>query len=172
MVVTDLVQIKRLGEQKREENERFRRYLKTHNFVEKQLKRLASEVEEQIDCTTCGNCCKVATTTLAPRDVERMARFLRLKPARFLEEYTTHSPEEGLILKRTDEKGCVFLDGTICSIYEARPGTCESFPHLVHGRGSIAFRMWSVIDNATYCPIVFNSIEAWKRHLTFSATAR
>lgn len=170
-MVTDLVQIRRRGEQLRPENERLRRYLKTHDFVERRLKKIAGEIEEAIDCRTCANCCKVATTTLAERDVERLARFLRVTKAQFLERYTAQSDEEGLILKRTDA-GCVFLEGNLCTVYEARPGTCQDFPHLIRGNGSIQFRMWQMIDRACYCPIVFNTLEAWKRDLDFSPRAR
>ena len=171
-MITDLVQIRRQGEQKRGENERFRRYLKTHDFVERRLKRMAQQVEEEIDCTQCANCCKVATVTLAPRDIERLARFLRLNKDRFLAQYTEHSDEDGLILKRSEESGCVFLSGTACTAYEARPGTCEDFPHLVHGNGSLQSRMWQMIDRACYCPIVYNTLEDWKKDLDFSPRAR
>ena len=37
-MLTDLVQIRRLGEKKRDENLRFRKYLKSHNFVERQFR--------------------------------------------------------------------------------------------------------------------------------------
>lgn len=171
-MVTDLVQIRRQGEQKRGDNERLRRYLKTHDFVERRLKHLAEEIEDQIDCTQCANCCKVATTTLAPRDVDRLARFLRLKKDQFLEQYTTQSEEEGLILKRIDETGCVFLSGNLCTVYEVRPGTCDDFPHLVRGNGSLQSRMWQMIDRACYCPIVYNTLEVWKKDLDFSPRAR
>jgi hypothetical protein len=40
-VITDLVQISRLGEKKRPENEKFRRYLKSHEFVERQFRKIA-----------------------------------------------------------------------------------------------------------------------------------
>ena len=49
-VVTDLVQIKFLGEKKQVENERFRRYLKRHNFPELKFRRIAEESKSEIDC--------------------------------------------------------------------------------------------------------------------------
>jgi len=167
-MITDLVQIQLLGEKKRPENERFRKHMKSRDHSDRILRRIAEEIEEQIDCTVCGNCCKVATTVVAERDVERLARHLRIKPAKFLAEYTTQDAEEGTILRRTEEHGCVFLDGTMCSVYEARPETCQRFPHLVRGTGSIASRMWSMIDRASYCPIVYNSLEAFKKELKFT----
>lgn len=167
-MLTDLVQIKRFGEQKRGENERFRRHLKTHNFVERKLRHIAEEVEEQINCLECGNCCRVATAKLAQRDVEKLTKFLGLTLAQFRREYTVMTEDEGLILKRDEVTGCVFLSGNECTVYEARPGSCEDFPHVVRGAGSLQSRMWAFIDRACYCPIVYNTMEAWKVNEEFS----
>ncbi len=165
-MITDLIQIRRLGEKKRDENLQFRRYLKSHDFVERRFRRVAEDIEEQIDCTACANCCRVATTTLLDRDVDKLAKFLRIKREQFLRDYTTLSEEEGLILKR-NEGGCIFLSGNECTVYEARPQTCTDFPHLVRGAGSITSRMWQFVDRATYCPIVYNALEAFKDETKF-----
>jgi len=167
-VIDDLVQIRLLGEKKRPENERFRRYLKVHDHSERRMRRIAEEIEEQIDCTVCANCCRVATVRLSERDVERLAKHFSMTPAEFLAEYTVESEEEGRILRRSEAKGCVFLDGKTCTVYEARPDTCSRFPHLVRGNGSIASRMWQFIDRACYCPIVYNSLEAFKEETGFT----
>ena len=169
-MLTDLVQIRLLGEKKRDENLRFRRFMKSHDHSDRVLRRIGEQIEEQIDCTTCGNCCKVATATVSDRDVDRLARHLRLSRGEFLAGYTAHDAGEpengGRILRRTDA-GCVFLDGTRCSVYEARPETCQRFPHVVRGRGSIASRMWGFVDRACYCPIVYHSLDAFKQELGF-----
>ena len=165
-MITDLVEIRLLGEKKRPENERFRRYMKRHDHSDRILRRIAERIEELIDCTECANCCKVATAKVAERDAERLARYLRISPARFLAEYTMGGGEEGTILRRT-EAGCVFLDGTTCTVYDARPETCRRFPHVVRGAGSISSRMWQFADRACYCPIVYNSLEAFKQELGF-----
>ena len=67
----------------------------------------------------------------------------------------------GLIL-RGNAQGCVFLDVNDCTVYEARPGNCERFPHLLRGSGSLESRMWDLVDRATYCPIVYNWMEKVK----------
>jgi Fe-S-cluster containining protein len=166
-MLTDLVQIKTLGEKKRHENERFRRHLKSYDHSDRILRRIAVEVEDEIDCTACANCCRVATVKLTTRDVESMAKSMRSSTERFLSDYTTQSEEEGLILKRS-EKGCAFLDGKLCLIYDHRPANCQDFPHVVRGTGSIVSRMWQMADRATYCPIVYNSIEAFKAETGFT----
>lgn len=167
-MITDLVQIRRLGEKKVQENERFRRYLKRHNFPELRFRRVAEEVESQIDCRTCANCCKVAETDVTKRDIDRLARYLGITTQQFIEQYTTASAFEQKepILRRRDT-GCIFLEGNDCSIYEARPDTCRDFPHLIRGAGSFESRMWQMVDRATYCPIVYNALEMFKEIVKF-----
>jgi hypothetical protein len=114
-MLTDLVQIRRLGEHKREENGRLRVHLKTHNYVERKLKKLAQEIEDQTDCRVCANCCKVAEVELKERDIERLARFMRLTPKKFMAEYTGLD-ETGEPILRRNEAGCVFLSGNDCTI--------------------------------------------------------
>jgi Fe-S-cluster containining protein len=166
-VITDLVQIKTLGEKKRDENLRFRRHMKSHDHSDRILRRIAEDIEAQIDCTQCANRCKVATVQVSERDVERLGKYLRISRDQFLAEYTVESEEEGRILRRDAKTGCVFLNGRDCIVYDARPDICQRFPHLVRGQGSIASRMWQFVDRACYCPIVYNSLEAFKDELRF-----
>ncbi len=165
-MITDLVQIERFGEKQREENQRFRAWMKRHNFVERRFRAIAQTVEDAIECRDCGNCCRVATTQITERDAEHLARHLGVRLGDFLRDYTVETPDEGRILKRND-KGCVFLEGNVCSVYEARPRTCEFFPHLVKGNGSLLSRMWHMPDRAVYCPIVFNTLEQFKAEAGF-----
>ncbi|NWF83159.1 MAG: YkgJ family cysteine cluster protein [Bryobacteraceae bacterium] len=171
-MITDLVQIRRLGEQKREENARFRKHLKTYRHVERRLKKIAQEVEEGIDCLACGNCCRVATAKVLDRDVERLARHLRIPVSRVVRDFCQESEEEGWILKRSDAHGCVFLSGNECTVYQYRPGSCADFPHLARGARSLESRMWAMPDRATYCPIVYNTLEAWKQETGFSPSPK
>jgi hypothetical protein len=161
-----LIQIRRLGEGLRDENSRFRRYLKTHKYNELRLRRTGQRIEEEIDCTVCANCCKVASVPLLERDIERLARFFRVGIAQLKATYTKVDEEGERVLKRTPE-GCVFLSGTECTVYEARPSNCVNFPHIVRGQGPISTRMWEFVDRACYCPIVYNSLEAFKDETGF-----
>ena len=166
-MLTDLVQIKLLGEKKRPENERFRKHMKSFDHSDRILRRIGEAIEEQIDCLQCANCCRVATAKVTERDVERLAKYLHLKPARVMTDYVAKSEEEGLILQRDKKNGCVFLYGNECTVYDARPESCQKFPHVVRGNGSIVSRMWELIDRACYCPIVYNSLEAFKDEMNF-----
>jgi Fe-S-cluster containining protein len=104
----------------------------------------------------------VTEVGITKRDVEHMSRFLRISEKDFRKQYTMTAADGELILKRTEEKGCVFLDGNECTVYESRPANCERFPHVVRGAGSIESRMWQFVDRATYCPIVYNWMEMVK----------
>lgn len=166
-MITDLIQIKRLGEQKLKENMAFRVFMKSHNVPELRLRRIAENVEEQIDCRACANCCRVAETPITERDVERLAKFLGIPTAEFTGKYARWSDEDRSMVLKMNERGCVFLEGNDCTVYEARPANCQDFPHLVRGSGSIAARMWQFIDRAKYCPIVYNAMEEYKTALRF-----
>ena len=167
-MITDLVQIRRLGEHKREENLRFRKWMKSHTFVERQFRQAAHDVEDAIDCRQCAECCRVTEVQLVERDVARLARFLGMSEREFMEKHTALDEDGAAILRRVkkeEKEGsmqCEFLDGNDCTVYEARPTNCERFPHLVRGAGSLESRMWAFADRATYCPIVFNWLEAVK----------
>jgi Fe-S-cluster containining protein len=166
-VVTDLVQIGVLGEKKRAENLRFRRHMKSRDHSDRILRRIAEGIEDAIDCTACANCCRVATAKVTERDVERLAKYLHVKPSRVMSDYVVESAEEGHVLRRDERTGCVFLSGNECTVYDARPESCQRFPNVVRGTGSIASRMWQFVDRACYCPIVYNSLEAFKDELKF-----
>src|ERR1700674_2200759 len=113
-MLTDLVQIQRLERQKRSENSRFRSYLKNHRHSDRRLRRFGEEIQAEIDCTQCANCCRVTETGINQRDVERLAKFLGVTEAEFLRDYSARAEDGELILKR-NEDGCVFLKGNLCS---------------------------------------------------------
>jgi len=78
----------------------------------------------------CGACCTRhgdhGHVYLEAADVERLARFFELSPARFRRLYTRQ--DEGSTVLEMTETACPFLDGTRCTVYPARPAQCETFP--------------------------------------------
>ncbi len=140
--------------------------MKRHAIADRRIRRLAEEIEGEFDCSSCANCCKVATARITERDVAKLSKYLRVTPAVFLRDYAVQTEDEGLVLRR-NEGGCVFLDGNFCTVYDARPHTCQDFPHTVRGDGSFVSRMWDFTDRAVYCPIVYNTLEAVKDEIKF-----
>ncbi len=165
-MLTDLVQIRRLGHQNKSENLRFRAYLRNHRHSDRRLRRLGEEIEAEIDCTQCANCCRVSETGISERDIEKLIKFLGVTNEEFLRDYTQRGEDGDLILKRLPS-GCVFLNGNLCSVYEGRPQTCANYPHLVRGAGSLDSRMWEFMHRVEVCPIVYNWMEAVKDDIGF-----
>jgi len=81
-----------------------------------------------------GKCCRLITILLDPWDVEVMARHIRLSGADFLQifcnyDFGTSSHWPFVWLNHAERGNCAFLleDGR-CSIYEARPRNCRTYP--------------------------------------------
>jgi Fe-S-cluster containining protein len=96
------------------------------------------------------------------RDIDALARYLDAPPEQVLKEYTMRDPMDGETVLRQTRDGCVFLDGNLCMVYEARPRACREFPYLVRDQRSLGGRMSSVCKHACICPIVYNALEAYK----------
>ena len=166
-MLTELVQIRSLSEGAEQENLRFRRFLKARHFPDRLFHRIAQEVEQQIDCRTCANCCRETRVTVSPTDIEKVARFLCISPEEVAKQYTIRNSADGdtILLQVKDE--CVFLDGNLCMIYEARPRACREFPYVASDHRSLGGRMASVCRHATICPIIYNTLEACKHAIGY-----
>jgi len=112
-MLTDLIQINRLGEKKRDENLRLRLHLSGGiirsggSFASRGTSRIRSTARPAQTAARCHD-------KIIDRDVEKLARRLNISRDRFLAEYTREDAEEGRVLKR-NEGGCVFLEGT-CAV--------------------------------------------------------
>jgi Fe-S-cluster containining protein len=155
-----------LEQQQRGENAKFRAYLRNHRHSDRRLRRFGEQIEAEIDCTACANCCRVTEVGITEKDVEKLAKFVGTSEREFVEQFTSLDKSGAPILRR-NEGGCVFLEGNLCSVYEARPVNCANFPHVVRGSGSISSRMWEFLDRVGYCPIVYNWMETVKEDIGF-----
>ena len=165
-MVTDLAEVFRLGTAKVKENLAFRRYLSAHHYTDKPFQILASEVQQQVDCTACANCCRHSVVSVNKSDIENIAGHLGTTSEAVARLYTVPDPDAlPLRVLRNSEEGCVFLDGNLCMIYEARPKTCRDFPHVAVGTHSLGGCQSSLARWAALCPIIFNALESYK-HLT------
>jgi Fe-S-cluster containining protein len=162
-VVTDLVQIRRLAAAKQNENIEFRRYLSAHHPAHDALRHAAGHVAEQIDCRTCANCCRETTVEVSDEDIETIARFLDAPPDEVRQIYTVADPAGGGRILRQTADGCVYLADNLCSIYAARPRACREFPYLLATTTSLGSRTPSIFGRACLCPIVYNSLEEFKK---------
>ena len=162
-MVTDLAEVFRLGTAKAKENLAFRRHLAAHHSGDTAFQILASEIEEQVDCTRCANCCRYSKVTVSEADIEQIAEYLGIKVKDVIRLYTEPDADNpSLRILGSSKDGCVFLDHNLCLIYEARPTPCREFPHVTVGTHSLGGRRASQDRWAPLCPIIFNAIESYK----------
>ncbi len=127
--------------------------------LDQQFLNLHEEVFEKTDCLACANCCKTTFPIFYNRDVERLAKHLRIKPGEFLEKYLRIDEDKDYVLR---EAPCQFLDtDNFCSVYEARPNACREYPHTNRKR------MEQILDltyrNTLVCPAVLEITERLKK---------
>lgn len=85
----------------------------------------------KFQCTGCGKCCtgKEGYVFLNEEDVERLSSFLGLSFDAFTRRFCRFVSGKLALLDRPGTEGdCVFLEGTRCSAYNARPVQCKTFP--------------------------------------------
>lgn len=157
---TDINEIKKLSKKKDDENWEFRAFLKRYNSrrLDSIVHRLYREISSEIDCRTCGNCCREMHPVLDQEDVEKFSKGLGISFARFKDRYLVRDGKSKKY--RFDETPCPFLKGNVCSQYVYRPKDCVSYPHL--HKKDFASRLIGVVDNCSVCPIVFNVYEKLK----------
>lgn len=161
-LITDLGALRRCVRAQRDADIRFRRFLQHHlswgnRKLDLTVRELALEVEDAIDCTRCGNCCRVLEVSLDPTDLKRLARHLGQPIAEVEARYAV----TGTMAARSfADSPCAFLRGDQCDIYAARPRDCRDYPHLL--RGDVRARLPWIFEQAEECPIVFNTLERLK----------
>jgi hypothetical protein len=156
----------RQAEQRLEENLSFRSYLKTLDAgeVDRLFREAHAEAASHIDCRECGRCCRAVQPAVTSDEIPALASRLGCSAETFVDEHLTKIPG-GWYMKR---EPCVFLRKNECTIYEDRPGSCRSYPHLIEP--GIADRLYQVLDNYAICPIVFHAWEAVKAALSDAFT--
>ncbi|CAI5742347.1 unnamed protein product [Hyaloperonospora brassicae] len=104
------------------------------------------EVRLRFRCTECGKCCtgRGGRVRVNDRELQDLAEATNLSRAELERSCTRTIVEDGadghkktqVVLKQTtDDRQCIFLHGSKCSVYQARPTQCRTFPwwpqHLV-----------------------------------------
>lgn len=109
-----------------------------------------TETFEVINCLDCAACCKTHSPMFFEKDIERLAKHLRMSPGAFTEKYLFLDTDGIFALKVTP---CPFL-GTdnYCSVYDHRPKACKEFPHTNHRKMMNHLKLLE--KNATFCPAV------------------
>ena len=163
-LLTDPKKIKELAEEREDENWEFRTFLKSCNSdeINATVHDLYREIASQIDCTTCGNCCREAVPVLDQEDIEKFAAGLRMSTEAFRKQFLMVDKDGDTIFNKLP---CPFLKDNKCSNYTHRPKNCISYPHLYKDR--IVSRLIGLVERCSVCPIVFHVYERLKDRFWF-----
>ncbi len=85
-------------------------------------------------CTGCGACCTGSPgyVYLSKSDLENLAEHLQCTPEEFAKKYTRLIDEQYALLDKPTSYDCIFLMDKKCTVYEARPVQCRTFPWWIH----------------------------------------
>lgn len=95
--------------------------------LDERVHELHDEAFTKINCLDCANCCKNISPIIYEKDIDRIARHLRIRPADFTRRYLRVDDEGDYVFRN---KPCPFLmPDNYCSIYSIRPRSCRDYPH-------------------------------------------
>lgn len=114
------------------------------------IQELHEEAFTNINCLECANCCKTTGPLFTQKDIERIAKHLRLKPGEFIHNYLRLDEDKDYVLQKTP---CTFLgQDNYCSIYEVRPKACAAYPHTDMRNQKKILNL--TLKNTEICPAV------------------
>lgn len=117
---------------------------------------LHDQLSADIDCLSCANCCKSLGPAIYDKDIERIAKALRIKPSEVVNQYLRIDEDGDYVFK---EMPCPFLmDDNYCVIYENRPKACREYPHTDRKKFSQIYKL--TVTNASTCPIAYEVLKA------------
>lgn len=138
-------------------------------FLEKLRKRKPGDLDKvalglhekaftHIDCLDCANCCKTTSPIVIDRDIDRLARRLRIKPSQVVDQYLRLDEDEDYVFAQAP---CPFLmPDNYCMVYEDRPRACREYPHTDRKRFHQILML--TYNNTLVCPAVLELVEGLK----------
>ena len=105
----------------------------------------------QFQCQGSGNCCvshgSYGNVYVTPSDRKALARALGLKPSVFTRKFCQRKLGVWK-LKDGDTKDCLFLKNKRCTVYQARPTQCRTWPFWPEVMNAKAWNR----EVASFCP--------------------
>lgn len=159
----DLIKHKERVLNKRKENIVFFKRLKNKKpkVLDKLIHPIHKDVFANTDCLKCANCCKTTSPLFTDKDIQRISRYLKIKPSEFVDRYLRIDEDSDYVLQSVP---CFFLgEDNYCSIYEVRPKACREYPHTNRIKQYQLLKLTE--KNIDICPAVFEIVERLKLEL-------
>lgn len=116
-----------------------------------QVHQLHDEISSQIDCLACANCCKTLGPAIYDKDIDRIAKTLRMKPSEVVSQYLKIDEDGDYVFQSMP---CPFLmPDNYCMIYENRPKACREYPHTDRKKFAQIYNL--TVQNTKTCPIAY-----------------
>lgn len=116
---------------------------------------LHNRFSSEIDCLQCANCCRSLGPAIYDKDIERMAKALRMKPSDVVANYLKIDEDGDYVFQSMP---CAFLmPDNYCSIYESRPKACREYPHTDRKKFSQIYKL--TVKNTQTCPIAYEVLK-------------
>ena len=115
------------------------------------------EVWKEIDCLSCGNCCKKMTPTFSTTDLKRISSHFEMTVEEFKNKWLKFDKKDKDWQNK--KQPCQFLNlkDNKCSIYAIRPSDCAGFPHITKKKPLDYLHIHK--QNIEYCPATFKMVE-------------
>lgn len=154
-------ELKRLTDKSRTETSSLVRKLKKKKpkNLDNIVHQLHYDAFNTFDCLDCASCCKTIGPRLTDKDIERLAKHLKMKSADFMKQYILTDEDGDYVFK---DHPCPFLlPDNYCIVYENRPKACRDYPHTDRKR------FYQILDlshkNCETCPVVYDIFEELKK---------
>ncbi len=151
-----------LAKEKEKENKRYFQLLKKRppKQLDVVMQQLHDEAFTIVDCLDCANCCKTTGPLFTQKDIDRIAKYLRMKPKDFEATYLRVDEDNDWVLQSVP---CTFLgEDNKCTIYDVRPKACAEFPHTDRKKFHQITKL--TLNNIPICPAVYQIVEKMKQH--------
>jgi Fe-S-cluster containining protein len=153
--------VKMLANRNQEETRTF--FTKLKRKKPKNLDTVTHRIHDQVianfDCLQCANCCALISPMITDKDIDRIARFLKMKPVDFVERYLHIDEDQCYVFSNIP---CPFLmQDNYCIIYDQRPKACREYPHTDRRRFYQILNL--TMKNRDICPIVYEVVEKLKQ---------
>ena len=146
------------AKQEKNQNKKFFQKIKKRKDLDNLFHEEHREVFQEIDCLACANCCKTTSPIFKETDINRIAKNLRVKPSKFIEEYLNLDEDNDYVLKSSP---CTFLnEDNTCFIYDYRPQACREYPHTDRKKMHQILNL--TLKNTEVCPAVVKVVEELK----------
>jgi Predicted Fe-S-cluster oxidoreductase len=133
-------------------------YRKNKKKIEKMddlVHNLHEEIVECTDCLECANCCRSLGPAIHDKDIERLAKVLKMKPSELVSTYLKVDEDGDYVFSSMP---CPFLmPDNYCSVYESRPKACREYPHTDRKR---FFQIYNLtVKNSETCPVAYGVLK-------------